>query len=104
MAPAPTRYEGTMHLLPVVEGNKTFLEWKVRARYRAAMPTVGITLFQSWIWTGRIPTGIGPPDLPENAGGHCGAVFVTLRPCAAENLTPSGVRYRFNVSQGTKAT
>ena len=29
-APAPTHYEGTMHLLPVVEGNRTFIEWKVR--------------------------------------------------------------------------
>jgi len=26
-APAPTRYEGTMHLLPIVEGNRTFIEW-----------------------------------------------------------------------------
>ena len=29
-APAPTRYEGMMHLLPVVEGNRTFIEWKVQ--------------------------------------------------------------------------
>jgi hypothetical protein len=51
--PEPTRYEGTMHLFPVVKGNRTFIEWSVkldtapqdRDRWRA--------LFQSWIpdWT-----------------------------------------------------
>jgi len=28
--PQPTQYEGTMHLLPVVEGNRTFIEWSVK--------------------------------------------------------------------------
>ncbi len=28
-APAPAPYEGTMHLLPVVDGNRTFIEWSV---------------------------------------------------------------------------
>jgi hypothetical protein len=27
--PAPVRYKGTMHLLPVVDGNRTFIEWSV---------------------------------------------------------------------------
>jgi len=28
-SPAPVRYEGTMHLLPIVDGTRTFLEWSV---------------------------------------------------------------------------
>ncbi len=27
--PAPALYEGTMHLLPIVDGNRTFIEWYV---------------------------------------------------------------------------
>jgi len=27
--PSPTRYEGTIHLLPIVDGNRTFIEWPV---------------------------------------------------------------------------
>ena len=27
--PAPARYEGTMHLLPIVNGDRTFIEWSV---------------------------------------------------------------------------
>lgn len=28
-SPAPVRYEGTMHLLPIVDGTRTFIEWSV---------------------------------------------------------------------------
>src|SRR3954469_23620393 len=28
-APSPARFEGTMHLLPIVEGGRTFIEWDV---------------------------------------------------------------------------
>jgi hypothetical protein len=28
-SPAPVRYEGTMHLLPIVDGARTFIEWSV---------------------------------------------------------------------------
>lgn len=28
-SPAPVRYQGTMHLLPIVEGTRTFIEWSV---------------------------------------------------------------------------
>lgn len=28
-SPAPVRYEGTMHLLPIIEGTRTFIEWSV---------------------------------------------------------------------------
>lgn len=27
--PGPVHYEGTMHLLPIVNGNRTFIEWSV---------------------------------------------------------------------------
>ncbi len=27
--PSPSRYEGTIHLLPIVDGNRTFIEWPV---------------------------------------------------------------------------
>ena len=50
---SPTAYKGTMHLMRIVEGNRTFIEWSVALdtvpqdaeRWRA--------LFQSWIpeWT-----------------------------------------------------
>jgi hypothetical protein len=52
-APAPTHYEGTMHLLPVVEGNKTFIEWKVRLDAAPEDAARWQNLFQSWIpdWT-----------------------------------------------------
>ncbi len=52
-APAPTHYEGTMHLLPVVEGNRTFIEWKVRLDTLPADADRWRELFQSWIpdWT-----------------------------------------------------
>jgi hypothetical protein len=52
-APEPTRYEGTMHLLPVVEGNRTFIEWKVQLDTAPQDADRWQTLFQSWIpdWT-----------------------------------------------------
>ena len=53
-APAPTRYEGTMHLLPVVEGNRTFIEWAVRSTPRRRMPSVGRRCSSPGFRTGRI--------------------------------------------------
>ena len=52
-APAPTRYQGTMHLLPVVEGNRTFIEWAVTLDTEPEDAERWQTLFQSWIpdWT-----------------------------------------------------
>ena len=51
--PAPTRYEGTMHLLPVVEGNRTFIEWSVKLDTAPQDEDRWQALFQSWIpdWT-----------------------------------------------------
>jgi hypothetical protein len=48
-APAPTRYEGTMHLLGVVEGNRTFIEWSVKLDTAPEDADRWRTLFQSWI-------------------------------------------------------
>ena len=52
-APAPTRYQGTMHLLPVVEGNRTFIEWAVTLDTEPKDAERWRTQFQSWIpdWT-----------------------------------------------------
>jgi len=60
-APAPTRYEGTMHLLPVVEGNRTFIEWKVRLDTAPQDADRWQTLFQSWIpdWTHSLERALG---------------------------------------------
>jgi hypothetical protein len=60
-APAPTRYEGTMHLLPVVEGNRTFIEWKVQLDTAPQDADRWQTLFQSWIpdWTHSLERALG---------------------------------------------
>src|SRR3954447_514417 len=52
-APAPTHYQGTMHLLPVVEGNRTFIEWAVTLDTAPQDAERWRTQFQSWIpdWT-----------------------------------------------------
>lgn len=51
--PAPTHYEGTMHLLPVVEGDRTFIEWSVKLDSAEQDRDRWHALFQSWIpdWT-----------------------------------------------------
>jgi hypothetical protein len=51
--PTPTRYEGTMHLLPIVEGNRTFIEWSVKLDAAPQDEDRWRELFQSWIpdWT-----------------------------------------------------
>jgi hypothetical protein len=59
--PGPTRYEGTMHLLPVVEGNKTFIEWKVQLDTAPQDADRWQTLFQSWIpdWAHSLERALG---------------------------------------------
>jgi len=58
---APTRYEGTMHLLPVIEGNRTFIEWKVELDSAPQDADRWQTLFQSWIpdWTHSLERALG---------------------------------------------
>ena len=52
-APGPTRYEGTMHLMRIVEGDRTFIEWDVALDTAPDDADRWLTLFQSWIpdWT-----------------------------------------------------
>ena len=50
---APVRYEGTMRLVGIVEGNRTFIEWSVALRTEPRDADRWHALFQSWIpdWT-----------------------------------------------------
>ena len=50
---SPVRYEGTMRLREVVEGDRTFIEWKVALDAEPADAERWHALFQSWIpdWT-----------------------------------------------------
>jgi hypothetical protein len=52
-APLPARYRGTMHLLPIVEGNRTLIEWSVVLDTAPADAERWRTLFEAWIpdWT-----------------------------------------------------
>ncbi|MGX1170232.1 hypothetical protein AB7M16_006498 [Bradyrhizobium sp. USDA 372] len=52
-SPAPTRYQGTMHLRPIVEGDRTLIEWSVALETEAADAERWKALFASWIpdWT-----------------------------------------------------
>ncbi|WP_298241679.1 SRPBCC family protein [uncultured Bradyrhizobium sp.] len=51
--PAPTRYQGTMHLRPIVEGDRTLIEWSVALETEPADADRWQALFASWIpdWT-----------------------------------------------------
>jgi len=50
------RYEGTMSLRSVVEGNRTFIEWSVALDTEPQDAEPWRALFQSWIpeWTGSL--------------------------------------------------
>jgi hypothetical protein len=50
---APVRYEGTMHLLPVIEGGRTFIEWSVKLDAAPDDRVAWENLFNLWIpaWT-----------------------------------------------------
>ena len=51
--PAPTRYQGSMHLRPIVEGDRTLIEWSVALDTEPAGADRWQALFGSWIpaWT-----------------------------------------------------
>ncbi|TPQ31445.1 SRPBCC family protein [Bradyrhizobium guangdongense] len=51
--PSPTRYQGTMHLRPIVEGDRTLIEWSVALDTHPADADRWQALFGSWIpaWT-----------------------------------------------------
>lgn len=59
--PKPVRYEGTMHLLGVVEGDRTFIEWDVQLDTAPEDADRWRTLFQSWIpdWTHSLERALG---------------------------------------------
>jgi Polyketide cyclase / dehydrase and lipid transport len=49
----PARYQGTMSLRPIIEGNRTFIEWSVALDVEPQDAERWHALFQSWIpdWT-----------------------------------------------------
>jgi hypothetical protein len=53
---APTTYQGTMHLIPITEGNRTFIEWSVALDTAPQDAERWHALFQSWIpdWTNSL--------------------------------------------------
>jgi hypothetical protein len=55
-AVAPTSYEGTMHLIPITEGNRTLIEWSVALDTAPQDAERWRQLFQSWIpdWTNSL--------------------------------------------------
>ena len=55
-SPAPTHYEGTMHLLGIAEGDRTFIGWAVTLDISPQDTDQWQTLFQSWIpeWTSSL--------------------------------------------------
>jgi hypothetical protein len=54
--PSPTRYEGTMHLLEIVEGNRTLIEWSIDLDAEPRDADRWRAQFQSWIpeWTSSL--------------------------------------------------
>jgi len=64
---SPTAYEGTMHLVRIVEGNRTLIEWSVAIDAAPQDADRWHALFQSWIpeWTHSLAKalgkGLGPP-------------------------------------------
>ena len=59
--PGPTRYQGTMRLFGVVEGNRTFIEWDVQLDTEPQDAERWRTLFESWIpdWTHSLDRALG---------------------------------------------
>ena len=60
-APSPTRYEGTMQLREIVEGNRTFIEWAVALDTEPQDAERWRRLFESWIpdWTHSLDRALG---------------------------------------------
>jgi hypothetical protein len=55
-AVSPTTYQGTMHLIPITEGNRTLIEWSVALDTAPQDAERWRQLFQSWIpdWTNSL--------------------------------------------------
>ena len=65
-AEAPVRYEGTMHLLGVVEGDRTSIEWAVALDTAPQDADRWREVFQSWIpdWTNSLRRTLARRDAP----------------------------------------
>ena len=63
---APALYEGTMHLMPIVDGARTFIEWSVSMDAAAKDAERWNKLLQVWIpeWTDSLRRTLG-----REAGG-----------------------------------
>ncbi|WP_339027497.1 SRPBCC family protein [Bradyrhizobium symbiodeficiens] len=61
--PAPTRYQGTMQLRPIIEGNRTLIEWAVVLETEPADADRWQALFESWIpdWTNSLARTLARP-------------------------------------------
>ena len=59
-AVSPTAYEGTMHLVRIVEGNRTLIEWSVALDPAPQDADRWHALFESWIpeWTHSLATAL----------------------------------------------
>jgi hypothetical protein len=73
-----------MHLLPVVEGNRTFIEWSVKLDTAPDDAERWLTLFQSWIpdWTHSLERALVRPRSEAMASPrrHRGNFFGAMRP------------------------
>ena len=61
--PSPARYEGTIHLMRIAEGERTFIEWHVALDPRPGEADSWRKLFQSWIpdWTDSLKRALARP-------------------------------------------
>ena len=59
--PSPIRYEGTIHLLPIVDDNRTFIECPVTLHATPGEEEAWQDLFLSWIpeWTESLRRALG---------------------------------------------
>ena len=67
-SPAPARYQGTMHLRPIVEGDRTLIEWSVALETEAADAERWQVLFASWIpdWTDSLARTLARTRAPSS--------------------------------------
>ena len=59
-AVSPTGYQGTMHLIPITEGNRTFIEWSVALDPAAGCRAL-VSACSAWIsdWTNSLVRALG---------------------------------------------
>jgi Polyketide cyclase / dehydrase and lipid transport len=64
---SPARYEGTMHLLPIVDGTRTFIEWSVTLDARPEQADSWRDLLLSLIprWTDPLRNTLARPPVQD---------------------------------------